>query len=59
MTVTNASGSTYSPSNSDPVDIYEGDTITTTPLCAMASLYFIDHSIVRLAPSTVLALRSA
>ena len=59
VTVTNASGSTYSPNNSDPVDIYESDTITTTPLCAMASLYFIDHSIVRLAPSTVLALRSA
>lgn len=59
VTVQNASGTTYSPSNSDPVDIYEGDTITTTPLCAMASLYFIDHSIVRLAPSTVLALRSA
>lgn len=45
--------------NSDPIDLYEDDTIETTAGCSLASLYMPDNSIIRLSASTKITLRYA
>jgi hypothetical protein len=50
---------TYTVSNSDPIDLYEDDTIETTTGCSLASLYMPDNSIIRLSASTKITLRYA
>ena len=50
---------TYTVSNSDPIDLYEDDTIETTDKCSLASLYMPDNSIIRLSASTKITLRYA
>ena len=45
--------------SSEPFDIHEYDEIRTTADCSVASLYFVDHSIVRISANTTLNLQSA